>query len=91
MLFVIRVDGSLGSRSRKTINYSSHHSNNNMKVLKKKVLKCLWVRKVIDIGLLRPSTLLHVIVEVVKVLDIGINRPYALPQVITEVVDVGQV
>ena len=91
MLFMIRGDGILGSWSRKTINYSSHCSNNNMKVLKKNVLKCLWVRKVIDIGLLRLFTILRVIVEVVKVVDISINRPSALPQVITEVVDVGQV
>ena len=44
-----------------------------------------------EIGLLAPSTLPHVIVEVVKVVDIVLKRPYALSQIITEFVEVGQV
>ena len=61
------------------------------KVLKKKVLKCLWVRKVVDIGLLRPANFPQVIVLAVKVLDVGLKRPANLPQVITEVVCTGKV
>ena len=37
------------------------------KVLEKKVLKCLWVRKVVDLGLLIPDILSQVIEEVVEV------------------------
>ena len=59
-----------------------------MKVMKKKVCKCPWVRKVFDIVLLIPSTVPQVIV---KFVDIGIKIPATLSQVITEVVDVGQV
>ena len=44
-----------------------------MNVMKNNVLKCLWSRKVVEIGLLIPSTLPQVIVEVVKVVDIGIK------------------
>ena len=44
-----------------------------------------------DIGLLVPSTVPQVLVEVVKVMDIGIKRPATLPQVIAEVLDAGQV
>ena len=47
--------------------------------LKKKVLKCIWVRKVVDIGLLIPATFPQVIVEVT---DIGLLRPPSLPIVI---------
>ena len=43
------------------------------------------------IGLLRPSTIHQVIMEVMKVVDIGLKRPVTLPQVIVEVVDVGKV
>ena len=59
------------------------------KVLKKKVLKYLWMRKVVDIGLLIPSTLSQVIADVIKVVDIGLLRPASLLQLILEVVDVG--
>ena len=52
-----------------------------MEFLKKKVLKCLMVSKIVNIGLLRPATFTQVIVEVV---DIGIFRPSAIPQVIVE-------
>ena len=52
-----------------------------MKLPKKKFLKCLWLMKYLDIGLLRPSTLPKVITEVV---DIGILRLYTLPLVISE-------
>ena len=44
-----------------------------------------------NIGLLRPSTLTQLIVQVVKVVDIGLKIPDTLPQVITEVMDVVQV
>ena len=38
-----------------------------IKVVKKKVLKCLWESKVMDIGLLRPANQTQVIVELVVV------------------------
>ena len=60
------------------------------KVPKNKFLKCLWVRKVVDIGLLRPDTPPQLIMEVMKVMNIGLKRPATLPQVIAEDVDVGQ-
>ena len=62
-----------------------------VKVLKKKVLQCLQERKVVEIGILKPGTLPHVIVEVMKVVEIGFKIPGNLPQMIAEVVDVGQV
>ena len=40
-----------------------------IKFLNKKVLKCLWVSKFVNIGILRPATLPQVIFEVV---DVGI-------------------
>ena len=39
----------------------------NMKFLKKKVLKCLWVMKDADIGLLRPATIPQLTAEVVDI------------------------
>ena len=62
-----------------------------MKVLKNNCLKCIRVIKVLDIGLLRPSTVTQVIVEVVKVVDISLKIPDTFPQVIAEVLNVGQV
>ena len=55
----------------------------------KKALKCLWVSKVIDIGLLIPDTLPQIILEVMKALDIYLLIQSNITQVITEVVDVG--
>ena len=52
-----------------------------VKVLKKKVLKCLWMMKDVDTGLLRLATLPQVIDDVMKVVDIGILIPSTLPQV----------
>ena len=88
---MIRGNGSLGSRSHKTSHSSYRLHNNNKECLKKKVLKCLWGCKFVDIGLLIPVTLLQIISDVVKLLDIGILIPATLTQVILEVVDVGQV
>ena len=51
--------------------------------MKKKVLKCLRDKKVVDIGLLIPATLCQVITEVIKVVDIGLNRTVTIPKVIT--------
>ena len=62
-----------------------------MKVLKKKVLKCLRVGKFVDIGILIPATIPQVIVEVVNVVDIGLKIPATITQVIAKVMDVGQV
>ena len=45
----------------------------------------------LDIGLLIPTTLPQVIVELVKFLCIGLKIQANLPQVIVEVIDVGQV
>ena len=61
------------------------------KVLKKKVLKCLQVSKVVYIGILIPATLPRVIADVVKVVYFSILRPATIPQVIADVVDVFQV
>ena len=61
-----------------------------MKVLKKNFSKCLRVRKVLDIGLLRTTTLPQVIVKVMKVLEIGLNIPENIPQLTAEVVNIGQ-
>ena len=52
-----------------------------MPLLKKKVLKCLWVMKYVDIGLLRPDTLPLVITEV---MGIGLLIPATLPILIAE-------
>ena len=52
-----------------------------MKLPKKKVLKCLWVMKYVDIVLLRPATIPEVIVEIV---DIGILIPDNLPLIMSE-------
>ena len=38
-----------------------------MPFLKKKVLKCIWVMKYMDIGLLRPDTIPLVITEVMGI------------------------
>ena len=62
-----------------------------MEFLNKKVLKCLWERKFLDIGLLITATLTQVIVWVMKFVDIGLKKPATLPQVIAEVVELGQV
>ena len=62
-----------------------------MKALKKKLCKCLRVRKSVYISLLKPSNIPQLIVEVVKVVCIGLKRPDTLPQVIEEVVDIVQV
>ena len=62
-----------------------------MKFLKKKVLKCLRVSKVVGTVLLIPAAIPQVIAEVVKALYIGLLRPATLPQVILEVMDIGQV
>ena len=62
-----------------------------MKVLKKKLLMCIWKRKVVYIGLLRPANLPQVTVEVAEVVDICFKRPATLLQVIAEFVDIGQV
>ena len=62
-----------------------------MQVIKKNVLNFIWVRKVVDISLLRPSTLPQLIVEVVEVVYIGLLRPSTIPQLIVEAVYVGQV
>ena len=53
-----------------------------MKFMKKKVLKCLWVMKDMDIGLLIPTTLPIVITEV---MNIGLLRPATLPLIIVDV------
>ena len=49
--------------------------------MNKKVLKCLRVRKVLAIGLLRPATLPLVIVEVT---GIDLLRPATIPLVMTD-------
>ena len=59
-----------------------------MKVLKNKLWKCLWVSKVVEIGILRPSTLSQLILYFVKVVDIGLKIPDTIHQLIAEVVDV---
>ena len=59
--------------------------------MEKDLLKRLWVKKVVEIGLLRPATVPQVIMEVMKVVEIGLKRPENLPQLIAEVVEVGQV
>ena len=57
----------LGYWYRENINYFSCCCNNDKKNLNKKLLKCLWVREVVDIGLLRLDTIPQVILEIVKV------------------------
>ena len=44
-----------------------------------------------ETGLLRPSTVPQVIMEVVKVVEIGLKRPAYITQVCEEVVDIHQV
>ena len=61
------------------------------KILKKKVLKCLWERKVVDIGILRPAIITQVITKVVEVVDIGLLRPSTITHKLAEVVYIGQV
>ena len=88
----MRDDGSLVYRSIKTsYSYSRRHNGDDMKVLNKKVFKCLKDRKVVDIFILRPSTVPQVTGEVVEVMDIGLKRLVTIPQGIVEVMDVGQV
>ena len=48
-------------------------------LLKNKLLKCLRVMKVLDIGILIPATIPQVIVEFVKVVDICLKMPDTLP------------
>ena len=48
------------------------------------------MKKVLDIGVLRPATVPQVIMEVMKVLEIGLKIPANLPKLIVEVVDIGQ-
>ena len=57
------------------------------KFLKNNLLKHLWVSKTVDIGLLRPATVVHL---TTKVVHICLKRPFTLPQLIAEVLDVGQ-
>ena len=58
------------------------------KVTKNNFLKFLWVRKVVEIGLLKLATIPQVMV---KCLDTGLKRPANPPQVIAEVMEVGLV
>ena len=78
VLIIMNDDGSLGYWSRKNSHsYYCHHNNKSilfpvvitttMTFPKKKVLKCLLVRKVVEIGLLRPDTFPQFITEVVGV------------------------
>ena len=60
-------------------------------VLKKNILECIWVRKVVGMCILIPSTVTKVITEVVKVVGIDLKRPATLTQAITQFVDLGQV
>ena len=62
-----------------------------MKVLKKKVSKFLWLRNVLDIGILIPAIIPQVILDVVKVVDIGLLRTATLPQINMKAVDIHQV
>ena len=57
-------------------------------IQKRKILKCLIVRKFVDIGILRQSTVTKVTAEVVKVAGVGLKITRTIPQVITEVVGV---
>ena len=52
-----------------------------MKFPKKKILKCLWAMKDVDIGILIPATLHQIITEVV---DIGLFRPSTITLLIVE-------
>ena len=54
--------------------------------MKNKVLKCIRVRKVVDIGVLILVNIPQVITDVVKVLYIVLLRPYTITQSIAEVV-----
>ena len=62
-----------------------------MKFVKKKVLKRLQERNVVDIGLLRPAILPKAILEFMKVMGIGLKRPANITQVTVEFMYVGQV
>ena len=62
-----------------------------LKVMRKKVLKCLQESKFVDIDLLKPAALPQLIAEIVKLLDIGILIPDTLTQVIVKFMDVVQV
>ena len=62
-----------------------------IKVMNKNIWKCLWLSKVVNIGLLIPAILPQAITDLMKVVDIGLLRPATLPQVTAEVVDVVQV
>ena len=59
--------------------------------LKKKVLKCLWESRVVDIYLLRPEDIPQVLANIMKVMDIGLSRPAKITRVIAEADEVGQV
>ena len=58
--------------------------------VKKRLLKCLQVMKIVDIGILRTSTVPQVISEVTKFMDIDIKIPATTPQLIMEVVEICQ-
>ena len=90
VLFKMRGNGSLGYRSRNTSHYTPTIVLTTMQVMKVKVLKCIWVRKVMDTGLLIPDNFPLIIVEVVKVVDTIYKRPSNLPQVIAEVMYLGE-
>ena len=87
----MRGNGSPGYWYCKTSHFPSLRRNYNNKSNEEEVLKCLWVKKVVDIGLVRTATVPQVIVEAVKVMGIVFKRPASLPLVITEFVEKGQV
>ena len=83
MLLTMRGDGSLGSRSCKTIHYSSSRCNNDDESSEEEGIEASFGEKnVVDIGLSRPATLTKVIVKFMKIVDAGIKIPATLPQVI---------
>ena len=49
------------------------------------------MKKVMEIGLLRPETLPQVILEVMKFMEIFLKRSATLPKVIVEVMDLFKV
>ena len=73
--------GSKEYLSRNTSNSFSTIVTTIMKFLKKKVLKCLRVEKIMGLGILRPATLHQVIAEF---LEVGILIPATIPLVIAE-------
>ena len=91
VLFKMRGNVSLVYCHHNTSHYSSRHRNDKNKLIKKKVLKCLRVRKFVDIVLLIPSTLPQVIVDLAKFTDICLLIPATILLLIVEVVDIGQV